>query len=80
MEASHFTGLLEVWLRTMAAAELSAERVQQMRTAYERDLAILPIRSVEAVIESGGFESPVQFYQAGLIHAWYCRRQTNDAV
>jgi len=74
-EAPHYSSLLEVWLRTMTTVDLSAERVQQMRAAYDRDVAILPIRSVEAIIASGGFEPPVQFYQAGLIHAWYCRRQ-----
>jgi tRNA (cmo5U34)-methyltransferase len=77
--APHYSSLLEVWLRTMTASDLSAERVQQMRAAYDRDVAILPIRSVETIIASGGFELPVQFYQAGLIHAWYCQRQQNDA-
>jgi hypothetical protein len=35
----------------------------------------LPPRSVEAIIGSGGFEPPIQFFQAGLIHALYCRRR-----
>lgn len=74
-KAPHYASLLEAWLRTMTAADLSADRVQQMRAAYDRDVAILPMRSVEAIIQSGGFEPPVQFYQAGLIHAWYCERR-----
>lgn len=73
-ETSHYSSLLEVWLRTMTATDLSAERVEQMRAAYNRDVAILPARSVEAIIASAGFEAPVQFYQAGLIHAWYCQK------
>ncbi|MFX4798032.1 hypothetical protein ABTB70_19130, partial [Acinetobacter baumannii] len=40
---------------------------------YDRDVAILPARRVEALIASAGFDAPVQFYQAGLMHAWYCR-------
>lgn len=76
-EAPYYSSLLEVWLRTMTAADLSPERVQQMRAAYSRDVAILPIRSVEAIIASAGFDVPVQFYQAGLIHAWYCQRLQN---
>lgn len=71
--APHCAGLLEVWLRTMAGADLSPDRVQQMREAYDRDVAILPGRRVEALIASAGFDAPVQFYQAGLMHAWYCR-------
>ncbi|WP_332309908.1 SAM-dependent methyltransferase [Methyloversatilis thermotolerans] len=78
-EAPHYTGLLEVWLRTMTATDLSPERVQQMRAAYNRDVAILPVPTVEALISSAGFDRPVQFYQAGLIHAWYCRRLQTGA-
>ena len=73
-QGPHYASLLEVWLRTMATADVSPEKVQQMRDAYNRDVAILPPQSVEALIASAGFERPVQFYQAGLMHAWYCRR------
>lgn len=78
-EGPHYASLLEVWLRTMTAADLSPERVQQMRAAYSRDVAILPSRSVEALIASAGFDAPVPFYQAGLIHAWYCQRLPRNA-
>ena len=66
--------LLEVWFRTMAAADLSADALQRMREAHERDVAVRPAPEVERIIESGGFERPVQFFQAGLIHAWDARR------
>lgn len=69
-----YPGLLEAWLRTLSTADLTQERMQQMRVAYDRDVAILPSRSVEEIIVAGGFQTPVQFYQAGLIHAWYCQR------
>jgi len=69
-----YDSLLEVWLRTMAQADLSPDRIQQMQEAYARDVAILPPSEVSSLIASGGFEQPVRFYQAGLIHAWYARR------
>lgn len=69
-----YSSLLEVWLRTLSTADLTRERMQQMRAAYDRDVSILPPRAVEAIIAAGGFHNPVQFYQAGLIHAWYCQR------
>ena len=65
--------LLEVWFRTMAAAELTPEALQRMREAYGRDVAVLPPAEVEAIIAAGGFEAPVRFFQAGLIHAWFAR-------
>jgi tRNA (cmo5U34)-methyltransferase len=34
---------------------------------------MLPDDRVGEIIRAGGFESPVQFLQTGLIHAWYAR-------
>lgn len=73
-DPSMYSSLLEVWMKTMAGADLSAQRMQQMREAYDRDVSILPPASVEAIIAAAGFDTPVQFFQAGLIHAWYSRR------
>jgi tRNA (cmo5U34)-methyltransferase len=67
--------LLEVWLRTMAASDVPQERVHQIREACARDVAILPAGRIQALVASAGFMLPVQFYQAGLIHAFHCRRQ-----
>lgn len=74
-----YRDLLAVWLRTMAAADVPPDRVQQMQEAYARDVAILPPPSVASIIASGGFAPPIQFFQAGLIHAFYCRRLPVDA-
>ena len=74
-DAPGHADLLEVWMRTLAGAELAPERQQQMRAAYARDVAIRPPREVAALIASAGFEPPVQLYQAGLIHAWYSQRR-----
>lgn len=72
-----YPDLLEVWMRALSGADLSAERLQQMRAAYDKDVSILPPSSVEAIVASGGFQPPVQCYQAGLIHAWYARRRAS---
>jgi tRNA (cmo5U34)-methyltransferase len=69
-----YASLLELWLRTMAASDIPPERVQHAREAYARDVAILPPARIQALIASAGFTTPVQFYQAGLIHAFSCRR------
>jgi tRNA (cmo5U34)-methyltransferase len=69
--------LLEVWFRTMATADLTPEALQRMREAYQRDVGVLPPAEVEAIIQAGGFEAPVRFFQAGLIHGWYARRSSS---
>jgi tRNA (cmo5U34)-methyltransferase len=66
--------LVQAWMNMMAAAEVPREALARMREAWKRDVAILPPAEVANLIAAGGFETPVQFHQAGLIHAWFARR------
>ena len=66
--------LLHAWMDMMSAADVSPEALERMRKAYSRDVGVLPPSRIAAIIESGGFELPVQFFQAGLIHAWLSKR------
>lgn len=72
--SNDYEALLQAWLNMMAAAGIPTEGLERMRTAYAQDVAILPPKRIASIIESGGFEAPVQFFQAGLIHAWFSRR------
>lgn len=72
--SSEYDALLRTWLNMMLAAGIPAAGLEQMRAAYTRDVAILPPATVASIIASGGFDDPVRFYQAGLIHAWFARR------
>lgn len=69
-------GLLEVWFQVMSDSGSlpSPEEIEKMREAYQRDVAVLPPQEVREIITRGGFDSPVLFFQAGMIHAWYSRR------
>jgi tRNA (cmo5U34)-methyltransferase len=67
-------------MNMMAAADVPPEGLKRMRAAWERDVAILPPMAVASIIESGGFETPVRFFQAGLIHAWFAKRASGDAA
>ena len=69
--------LLRGWMNMMAAADISPENLERMRKAYATDVGVLPPGRVASIIESGGFEPPVQFFQAGLIHAWRSRRRSD---
>lgn len=71
-----YASLLETWLNLMLSAGIPAAGLDQMRANYARDVAILPPARVAGLIAAGGFEAPVQFHQAGLIHAWYARRSS----
>ena len=66
--------LLDLWFRVMSGGSTSPEGVERMRTAYQRDVAVLPPQDVHDLITRGGFDAPVRFFQAGLIHAWFAKR------
>jgi tRNA (cmo5U34)-methyltransferase len=66
--------LLAAWMRMMAAAEVSPQAMARMRQAYAHDVGVLPPAEIASIIATGGFELPVQFFQAGLIHGWVSRR------
>ncbi len=72
--SAEYQSLLEVWLRIMKSADFTPEDLDRLRTAYSRDVAVLPANEVRAILTAGGFGDPVQFLQTGLIHAWYTRR------
>lgn len=80
LAASECQGLLEVWYGLMSGNGISAEGVAKMREAYVRDVAVLPHEEVSALIAEGGFESPVHFLQAGMIHAWCAKREARGAA
>jgi tRNA (cmo5U34)-methyltransferase len=74
VKSSEYEVLLRAWMNMMAGADISPEGIDRMRKAYANDVGVLPPSRVASIIESGGFESPVQFFQTGLIHAWLSTR------
>jgi tRNA (cmo5U34)-methyltransferase len=75
-----YEALLLAWANMMSPTGIESERLERMRAAYAKDVAILPPKVIASIIESGGFEAPVQFFQAGLIHAWFSQRASGNAT
>ena len=72
--AADYPSMLHLWLRTMSGAGLDADAIERMRAAYARDVAILPPDEVAGLVAAAGFEAPLRFHQAGMIHGWCARR------
>jgi len=64
-------------MNMMVGAGIQPDRLEKMRQAYASDVAILAPEAVASIIRSGGFETSVPFYQAGLIHAWVSKTSSN---
>lgn len=66
--------LLEVWTRMLRYSGMPDKKVEQLRSAFGRDLSVLPAAQVQTLIGSSGFDTPVLFFQTLLIHGWYATR------
>jgi len=80
MDSHTCESLLIARLNMMATADVPPEGLERMRRAYASDVVILPTESVTFVIESGGCEPPVQFFQAGQIHGRCSKRRARGAT
>ncbi len=74
IESLEYEVVLRGWMNMMSAADITSETLERMRKTYATDVGVLPSTSIESIIKSGGFDLPVQFFQAGLIHAWLSKR------
>jgi tRNA (cmo5U34)-methyltransferase len=68
-----YEALLQVWVSMLHDTNVPAGAIEKTHSSWSRDVAILPPDDVKSIIKNGGFESPVQFYQAGFIHAWFSK-------
>ena len=73
--APDYPAMLRLWLQTMSGAGLDDDAIERMRTAYSRDVAVLPPDRVAILVEAAGFDAPLRFHQAGMIHGWRARRR-----
>jgi tRNA (cmo5U34)-methyltransferase len=69
-----YKSLLEVTRQMFQYAEIPAEEIEKIISAYGRDVAVLPPQEIEAMIALSGFDTPVLVFQTFLIHAWYTQR------
>ena len=74
IESPEYLSLLKVWLRMTQGMDPTPERIEQVCATYRRDVAVWTQERVAGLIEAGGFAPPIEFYQAGLIHAWFTQR------
>ncbi len=73
---SAYENLLEIWFQMQRFNGTPEEAIEKMRLVYGRDVAVSTPREIEELVASSGFDAPVLFFQAFLIHAWYAKRTT----
>jgi len=65
--------IFDVWLRMLAYSGKTEEQVEQYKSVFRKDVAVLPIPYVEDIIVTAGFTAPILFCQTLFIHAWFSR-------
>lgn len=66
-----FKSMFEVWIRMLEYSNLPPEALEKYRTSFGKEVAVLTASEIETIISSSGFDTPILFYQAFFIHAWY---------
>lgn len=74
VDSHEYNSLTRAWMNMLFAADVPNGAIERTRIAWDESVAILPPEVVSSIISSGGFDVPVQFYQAGLIRAWFSKR------
>lgn len=74
MDTLEYQSLLEVWLRMLKFSQVPVAEIENIRSSYGQNVALLSPQKVESIIIKGGFDSPTLFYQTLLIRAWYSKR------
>ncbi|MFG1495641.1 class I SAM-dependent methyltransferase [Saccharospirillum sp. HFRX-1] len=72
-----FEASLALWQRITTGSPATIEQIERLKTAYTRDVGVLPFNAVAHLVKEAGFDEPLPFFQAGLVQAWVARRAAN---
>ncbi len=73
----NYRELLESWIAMMRFSGVPESDIEKFVAGYGPNNVVLPPHQVESILEAGGFQAPVQFFQGLLIGAWVSRRALN---
>lgn len=73
LDSARGAALLEQWMGLIRLAKLGSAELEQLQTAYRRDVAVVAPAQIESMLVEAGFCQPLPIYQALLIHAWASR-------
>lgn len=74
VETTEFDELLKSWCYMMLGKDSCSDNIEKMKKTYAENVSILPPSKVAELIESSGFEKPIQFFKSGLVCAWQTKQ------
>jgi len=70
-----FRKLLDAWLLSYAAQDVSAEQFAKDKAHILRDVDFVPEQALHALLREAGFTDPVRFYQTFLFGGWVAAKR-----
>lgn len=71
-----FDFMVESWMRLTSNESPSREQIENAKTIYRSDVAVVSPVEVEALLMESGFTCVVPVYQAGLLRGWFSKRSS----
>ncbi|RYZ56300.1 MAG: methyltransferase domain-containing protein [Proteobacteria bacterium] len=72
LNETEYEDLVQAWLATQSDVKPVGPSTVSC-PAWKTTVAVSEPAEIEAIVKAAGFTSPVRFYQALFIHAWYSR-------
>ena len=66
--------ILDVWSKMMSEGGVP-QNIEKIRQSHKDGVSLLAQEEVSKIIQSAGFDRPVQFYQMAFIHGWFCQKR-----
>ncbi|PTY37698.1 SAM-dependent methyltransferase [Saccharospirillum sp. MSK14-1] len=61
---------LALWHRITTQTEPTPEHLDRLKKTYATDVAVMSMVELAQIVQAGGFDEPLPFFQAGLVQAW----------
>lgn len=74
LDAAEFPAILKNWESVQALMGATPESLQALPDTLRDMLCVLSPTETEEMLRKTGFELPIQFFQAFLLHGWYAKK------
>lgn len=71
--APDYESMLALWFGISNDARPTQQDLDRLKATYSKDVDVIPMSALAQLVEAAGFETPLPFFQAGLIRAWCAR-------
>jgi tRNA (cmo5U34)-methyltransferase len=76
LDSKEFPAMLKCWGNLQALRGADSQALEALPQQLRETLSILPPKNAEQILRQSGVPSPVQFFQAFMIGAWFGKKES----